>query len=143
MGGLKALDTPDPLGLKEAIADEPENIRKWVKPICTGPQAGRIFFQQILKQSKPEERERSGIEQMDEAALASALDQLDGLYREVLSVWDAPDVLEQLKAIDQQRQEGAYGPAALLFGTELRHLRVVLMRFKNSVSGAIKDVGGA
>ncbi len=142
LDALHVIDTPDPCGLKDAVANEPVMLRTTIKRTCTGPSAAAMFWTKIGSKANTDVRARSGIDQMDGAAILRAVDSVDTMYREVLAAWDAPDAVQQIKAIETQKNDGGYGGVAVAVPTELQHNRVVLMRFRSLVAEAIRTISG-
>ncbi len=142
LDALRTLDSPDPVGMKDALTMEARMIRDWTKAVCKGPNAGKVFLERIAPRATPEERAASGIESLNEEQVARQADRVEVLYQQVLGAWDLRDAVQQIKALETQKKAGDFGSVAVLTGSDLQHSRVVVGRFTNGVAHAIQALGG-
>lgn len=139
---LEKMSGSDPCGMLDAIREEPVIIRDMVHRLCKGPTAAAVFFQKFAPQAKAEERAQSGIEQLDDAAIAAAAEQLLTAYLEVAANWESPDAVATIRSINDQKKAGDYGAVGKIAGSDLPHMRVIVFRFENIVKETVRVVNG-
>lgn len=131
LDSISPLDNSDPLDMKGALLNESVITREWTKRICVGPSAAKTFIAKFAPKAKPEEIDKSGVNQMDEATLHRQIDSLDLCYKEVIANWDVPEASKAIKTIDEQRKNGDFGGPAVLVNAEpgFAHHRSSTYRF--------------
>lgn len=135
---VRTLEGPDPMSMKDAVVAEGHLIRDWARVAFKGPDAGKEFIRRVTPSVTDEIRATSGVEQMDEKALASSADTLAVMYQEVAANWDKPDAVAIIKSIETQKKNGDYGGLGVLIGSELQHTRVIVARFTAYVADTLK-----
>jgi hypothetical protein len=140
---LKKIAIPDPFGMLAALQEEPVVLRDSIKRTCTGPDAVKTFVEKFMDpKTKPEERAKSGIDQLGEAELHAAAERMAVAYLEVVANWDSPDAVKQIRALQDQKKAGDYGPVGALTGSDLGHMRVIVGRLQAIAQETMKVVNG-
>jgi hypothetical protein len=139
---LTKLSGPDPCGMREALAEEPQIIRLSVRRHCKGPDAAKTYLAKFAPKATAEQRAESGIEQLDEAGLYASADRAVVLYQDILANWDLPEPGKQIREIDNQRKAGDFGSIAVLTDHDFPHLRVIVARFEALTEETIRIVKG-
>jgi hypothetical protein len=142
LAAATTLDNTDPLDMKGAITNEATIIIESTRRMCTGPDAASIFIKKFAPKAKPEDVAKSGVQNMDETTLHSQIGSVAPCYKEVVANWDAPNAIEVIKAIEQQRLGGDFGGPAVLLNSELQHHRATTFRMLAIVRESIKSLGG-
>jgi hypothetical protein len=124
--------------MKDAFGAEGPLIRDWVKATFKGSDAGKAFLQRLNPPPKEDVRAASGLENMDEKALATSADSLAVMYKEIVANWGAADAVMIMRSIETQKKNGDYGGLGVLIGSEIQHSRVVVARFAGGVIAEAK-----
>ena len=110
----------DPINVRASIEGERSMSLSWMRrKITDGDDAGRAAILEAIGLSSDmssQSPEYLLLMNLGRDELLALLDLAELMYRELAVVWDTPDALDRLKAIEDKLTSGGYGLFAQLFG---------------------------
>ena len=126
LAAIRALKN-DGYRVRAALEGERRVTSGWLKKEFAGPGAPARFVQEFADMSPEvpaEQRQRTAaLAKLSPEEFAAAASKMDGYYADMLKAWDSPTAKDEIKALDNKVDKGAYGLVAQVLAPAMSNAR--------------------
>lgn len=120
LAAINALPHEDRYGIEYAVAIEPPFFAEWIRSAFTDERPGEKLIEAMMIE---DETDAERIRSMTRADLARELELYERFGRDVVRVWNDPEVFVKLGELSRDLQAGKYGHIAKLMAPAFTNVR--------------------